>query len=235
MDIESFFDLLDAKTRDGWKRIRGGRFWKHITDEGLDRDLYVTVMTEVFHYTRHNAQNQALAALNVLSDRLPLLQFCLHHAYSEAGHDLMVLEDLRSIGVDPETVLQSVPLPDTQAFIAYLYRLAAQKDPIARVGYSYWAEGSYEHIADLIGAMRRDLRLHDDQMTFFVEHAVIDTAHFDQVKKIVRQFCVNEEQQRDLLEALTTTLHLQGNMIEGAFDAYLQSRDSGRVREREFA
>src|SRR5262249_6897677 len=100
MNPEQFFEILDSYMLQGWKRIHDGRFWRHLEENGLDHGLYIALMTEVFHYTRHNAQNQALASLSAFSDRLGLLQFCLRHAYAEAGHDLMVLADLEAIGID---------------------------------------------------------------------------------------------------------------------------------------
>ena len=222
--MEILFERLEEAQRDGWAAIHQGAFWTHLRAHGLDRDLYVRVMTEIFHYTKHNAQNQAVAALKVTSDRLKLLRYCLHHAYEEAGHDLMVVADLGSIGVPAEAILTSRPLPETQAFIAYLYRIAAEQDATARLGYSYWAEGAYAFIAELIGAMRRDLGLQDHQMTFFVEHSTIDTAHLGAVRKVIAEFCTTAALQEEAIACLATSLHLTGQILDGAHREYRRAR-----------
>lgn len=223
--MDSFFDRLNQEEAACWNRIlRDSQFVAHFRAHGVDRDLYVSILTEIFHYTRHNAQNQALAAIKVGSDRLPLLKYCLHHAYAEAGHDQMALRDLASIGVDVEAVRQSRPLPETEAFVAYLYRVASERDATARLGYSYWAENAYAYIGEFIEAARRDLGLEPAQMTFFIEHSDIDVAHFEQVKKVMRQSCTTPELQEGAVDVLRTTLHLTGALIEAAYRRYRDSR-----------
>jgi len=218
--MTTFLERLDEAQRAKWAEIHQGPFWTHLRAHGLDRGLYVRFMTEIFHYTRHNSQNQALAALKVMSDRVRLLRYCLHHAYEEAGHDLMVISDLASIGVPTEVVMASRPLPETQAFIADLYRIAAEGDATTRLGYSYWAEGAYPFIEDLTGAMRRDLKLNDNQMTFIVEHSTIDTAHLGAVKKTIAEFCTTPELENAALACLETSLHLIGQIFDASYREY---------------
>jgi pyrroloquinoline quinone (PQQ) biosynthesis protein C len=228
---DDFLDRCDRRQLDCWSELHRGEFWTHVREHGFDRDLYVAFMTEIFHYTRHNAQNQALAAIRLSSDRLDLLRFCLHHAYDEAGHDLMVLHDLESIGVDRADVLASRPLPETEAFIGYLYRVASTRDATARLGYSYWAEGCYPHIAELIEGMRRGLGLKDAQMTFFIAHEAIDKKHYREVQDLARKTCTTKELQDGFQEVMVGTLHLQGRMLEGVWRAYRAGRAARGERE----
>jgi pyrroloquinoline quinone (PQQ) biosynthesis protein C len=217
--MEQFLNELYNQEIESWRRIHQGVFWRHILNHGIDKSLYCRLMTEIYHYTYHNAQNQALAAVGVGSERLPLLNFCLHHAYEEAGHDLMVLHDLELIGVDRKSIKKTSPLPETKAFVSYLYSIASKKDATARLGYSYWAEGCYTHIADLLTAIRRDLKLGEKEMTFFVEHSVIDTSHIEKVKKMIKTFCTDRKLQEDVLDVLRTSLYLQGQMLDGIYHA----------------
>lgn len=222
--MKEFLDRLEKETAQAWARVHSGPFWRHLLDKGLDQDLYVGLMTEIFHYTRYNAQNQALAALRVTSDRLPLLRYCLNHALEEAGHDLMVLNDLESIGIAPAVIKGKTPLPETQAFIAYLFHVASELDATARLGYSFWAENAYGYVDDLLKAMRRDLGLGDRQMTFFVAHASIDAEHFDDVRKILDRACTQPELQDDVVSVLRTSLHLTGNIMDAAYADYMARR-----------
>lgn len=215
-------DLIERARREaeaGWREIHRGAFWRHVRERGIDRELYVALMTEIYHYTRHNAQNQALAATTVDSGRVTLLRYCLAHALDEAGHDLMVLHDLKAIGVDPETVRASTPLAETQAFVAYLYRTASTRDATARLGYSFWAESCYPYIAEVLDAMRAGLGLTDAQMTFFVAHSEIDRDHAEQVEQIARAHCATAKQQADFLEVLRGSLRLQGAILEALIRA----------------
>ncbi|MCE9595518.1 MAG: iron-containing redox enzyme family protein [Planctomycetes bacterium] len=222
--MKTFLERCERAAAHGWQRIYTGPFWQHLRKTGLDRELYVGLMTEVYHFTRHNAQNQALAALRVGSDRVGLLRYCLHHAFEEAGHDLMVLHDLRSIGADSETAARARSLPETEAFVAYVFRVAQTRDATARLGYSYWAESCYTHIRELLDAMRRDLHLTDAQMTFFVAHSEVDRDHFREVETIVDTYCTTPELQAETLEVLEGTLYLQGTILDAVHARWAATR-----------
>lgn len=224
MNMDQFFHSLEHQQSECWKQIHQGPFWSHLLSNGLDKGLYIHLMAEIFHYTRHNTQNQALAAVKLDSNRLSLMRYCLHHAQAESGHDLMVLRDLNSIGVDSVTIKNSTPLPETQAFVAYLYCVASYKDATARLGYSYWAEGCYTYIGDLLSSMRRDLSLKDGQMTFFVEHSSIDAIHLEEVKRVIRNSCTEEHLQHDLLDVMRTSLYLTGKIFDACYQAYVTPR-----------
>jgi Iron-containing redox enzyme len=216
---QRFFERLAAAERASWAKIHASASWQRVK-RGIDRDFYVTLMKQVFHYTRYNAQNQALMAVRLTSDRLPLLKYCLHHAYTEAGHDLMVVKDLETIGVDAADVKNVRPLPETEAFVAYLFRLA-ERDATARLGYSYWAEGCYPYLEDFVVALRRDLALKESQLSFLVAHSVIDKAHLEEVKDILATSCAAEPALQDgVVDVLETSLHLMKNIFDAVHEMH---------------
>lgn len=210
---ETFFERLANAERDSWRKIHASASWQRIK-RGIDREFYVTLMKQVFHYTRYNAQNQALMAVRLTSDRLPLLKYCLHHAYTEAGHDLMVVKDLETIGVPAAEVKNVRPLPETDAFVGYLFRLA-ERDATARLGYSYWAEGCYPYLEDFVVGLRRDLKLKESQLSFLIAHSVIDKAHLEEVKDILATSCGDQPAlQEGVVEVLETSLHLMKSIFD---------------------
>ena len=222
--MSAFLNTLEQETAQAWNKIYAGSFWQHLRSHGLNRELYICVMTQIYGFTKYNSQNQALAGTKVTSERLQLLRFCLEHAFEEAGHDLMVLNDLEKVGVDRK-ITKNVPLlPATQAFTAYLFRIATEYDATARLGYSYWAEGSYSYLKELTEAMRRDLGLPDKHMTFFVGHSAIDKKHLEDVIEAINDWCVTPEQQRDLIEVLRTTLSLTGSILNEAYEQYMEQK-----------
>jgi pyrroloquinoline quinone (PQQ) biosynthesis protein C len=222
--MRDFLKLCESRVALCWEELKRGPFWTHMREHGIDRDLYVGMMTEIYHYTHHNAQNQALAAVRVGSERLELLRFCLHHAYDEVGHDLMVLKDLKAVGVDPESVKRRRPLPETEAFIAFLYRVASTRDATARIGYSYWAESCYTEIRELLDTIRAGVGIGDRDMSFFVVHEGIDRKHFEEVQAVVRRCCTTDELREDFLDVMVTSLHLQGQMLDAVWRAWKSAR-----------
>ena len=231
MEMQAFFQTLEQETATAWNKIYAGSFWQHLRSNGLDRELYICLMTQIYGFTKYNSQNQALAATKVTSDRLKLLRFCLEHAFEEAGHDLMVLNDLEKVGADRETIKNTPLLPATQAFTAYVFRIASEYDATARLGYSYWAEGSYTYLKELTDAMRRDVNLPDKHMTFFVAHSEIDKKHLEDVIETIQDWCVTPQQQRDLVEVLRTTLSLTGSILNEAYDLYIDQQLQQKISQ----
>lgn len=229
--MENFFATLEQETAKGWNKIYGGSFWQHLRTHGLDRELYICIMTQIYGFTKYNSQNQALAAVKVTSERLKLLRFCLEHAFEEAGHDLMVLNDLENIGVDRKITENTPLLPATQAFTSYVFRIATEYDATARLGYSYWAEGSYTYLKELTDAMREDLELPDKYMTFFVAHSEIDKKHLNNVIETICNWCVTSEQQRNLIEVLRNTLSLTGSILNEAYDQYIEQQQQQQLTQ----
>jgi len=93
------FARLETVIGDIWGRAREGRFWNHVLENGFDRSLYRLVMVQIYHYTRHNSINQAVAAFGAVPEQIGLLRFAYTHAREELGHENMVLHDLRAVGL----------------------------------------------------------------------------------------------------------------------------------------
>lgn len=120
------------------------------------------------------------------------------------------------------------PLAPTQALIAFLNDVAIRKGPIARLGYSYWAEEVYDHIQPILDRFRRDLSLKDEQMTFFVAHSSIDEKHSEEVRLAMQRAVKTEEDRRQIKEVARVTLWLTGQLMEEALRAHLMSEDGLR-------
>ncbi|MFC4127433.1 iron-containing redox enzyme family protein [Nocardia rhizosphaerae] len=224
---EDLFTQLDAEIDALWTRAREGKMWKHVTTHGFDRGLYFLVMKQVFHYTSHNATNQAVAAFRTTPDQLGLLKFVYEHAREELGHERMVLHDLRAIGlIEKGEVIDDVPLPATDALIGYLYGVALREGPIPRLGYSYWAESVYTHIAPLLDAARGTLGLTDREMAFFVAHAEIDSKHADEVRHTITRAVTTLEQARDVHRVAVTTLSLTLLLLEQSYEKWVEQKSA---------
>ena len=211
------FARLDLAIEDQWAGAKAGRLWRHVTELGMNRDLYRLTMAQLFHYARHNSINQAVAVFRAEPEEIALLRFAYEHAKEELGHERMILHDLRSSGLlRPDEPLAD-PLPATDALINYLYGVALREGPIPRLGYSYWAESAYRHIAPLLVATRDSLGLTDRQMTFFAAHAEIDLRHAEQVRDIIRRTVTTPDRAEAVIRVAVTSLWLTIQILEQAF------------------
>ena len=195
-----------------WSSIKQGKFWNTILTKPVSRELYQKLMIEIYHYTKHNSMNQAVASFVPAPEGL--LKFVYQHAYEELGHERMVTHDLKSIDLLDETKLKQNPLPATEALIGYLYYVALRYGAVARLGYSFWAESVYGHIDELLQKIRKDLNLTNKEMSFFVAHSRIDTKHFDEVNEAIVNFAISDEQKSLLKQVTKTTMFLTFKMLE---------------------
>ncbi len=217
---ENFFKKLDGVVEKEWDAIKQGSFARHVMEKGVDKDLYKLTMLQIYHYTRHNAINQAFAAWRVVPERVGLLRFCFEHAGEELGHEKMIIHDLESVGLFEPADIASSPLPATEAFIGYLYYVGLHYGAAPRLGYSYWAESVYSHISELLGRVRSDLSLTDKQMSFFVAHAVIDEKHAEEVRRAIEQHAKDDTERALILQVARTTLRQTGALLDEVHRTY---------------
>jgi len=196
----------------------------------IDRRIYGIFLIETFHYTRHNARNQALVATRDEPLDVNYMKFCLHHAMEEAGHEYLAFSDLNSLGAKFEESELPEPLQDTQTLIAYLYRVSLSGNPLARLGYSYWAESCYSHTNKTKEIFKASLDLQSHQMTFLEAHAEIDEDHFEQVKFAINRFVKTDEDWAAIEAVMLQSLLLTGRVMESVIGQYLDMIDGKPTR-----
>jgi hypothetical protein len=133
---------------------------------------------------------------------------------------MMALHDLRSLGYDVTAEDLPGPLDETEVLTAYLYWISQRSNPLARVGYSFWAESSYEHIGPLLAAAQTTLDLEDRHMTFLVAHAKIDADHAAEVDQVLRRFAVTPEDWAAVGRVMRTSLRLTVDMLDAVAREY---------------
>ena len=74
------------------------------------------------------------------AERWSLARWAAQNAEEEAGHDLLALKDIQSLGYDPDAVVKALVPPASKILIDYLTRSVNDRDPIDCVGYAYTME-----------------------------------------------------------------------------------------------
>ncbi|NVK36456.1 MAG: iron-containing redox enzyme family protein, partial [Gammaproteobacteria bacterium] len=201
--MSDFRKELDEICNEEWGKIKQGLFFE-LANTNISKELYVKAMVQVFHYTKNNAINQAAAAFSEDHKKVGLLRFAMKHALEELGHENMVVNDLESMGVSKD-IFDTPPMPATDALNGYLDSVAIRGGVIPRLGYSFWAEDSYEHLAPLLDACQNKLGLTEKQLTFFIAHAVIDEKHADDVNNAIDRWVHTDEEKAEVKQVARTT------------------------------
>lgn len=194
------------------------------------RELYAMYMVETYHYTRHNSRNQALVATRDENLDPRYMKFCLKHAEEETGHELMAFHDLKNMGYTLSLEDLPTPLEETKVLIAYLYHVAQNGNPLARLGYSFWAERVYSYIAPLLQMASGNLGIEKKSMTFFNEHSEIDEEHAKQVDQAIERFAKTAQDWEDIGNCLETSLLLTSKMMDAVFEQFMSFKDTRTTR-----
>lgn len=219
--MSTFIEELNDICNSEWAKIKRNRFYSMVLEgnEVLQRKLYIRAMVEIYHYTKNNAINQAAACFSEDHKKVGLLRFAMKHALEEVGHENMALSDLLAMG-ESEDLFSGQPLPATAALNGYLDSVAIRGGVIPRLGYSFWAEDSYEHLAPLLDVCKNKLELSDNQLTFFIAHAVIDEKHAEDVNRAIDRWVVTEEEKESVRQVARTTLFLTGQILESVANEF---------------
>ncbi|RKH43027.1 iron-containing redox enzyme family protein [Corallococcus sp. AB050B] len=220
----SGLEALKHRRSQVWDELLSqSRFVRTIQQGEVTKALYALYLIETYHYTRHNARNQALVGVRCDDDR-HYQKFCFNHAEEEVGHEQMALHDVASMGLQPGFPIPRA-LPATDVLIAYLYWVSYQGNPLQRLGYSFWAESCYDYIRPLLGKVQKSLGLTPAQMTFFVAHSDIDAEHSQAVDEMIAKKCKTPEDWEDVAQVMETSLRLTWKMMDEVADAYAQLVD----------
>lgn len=119
----------------------------HVAGEGvaeaqepsLERHIYnLAASYQTTHATpptmRHVAERFSAMGIPTLAEH------CLHVAEEEAGHDVLALKDLASLGLRAEALVQDIRPATALAMVEIFQRFAQGPRPIAVLGYAYALE-----------------------------------------------------------------------------------------------
>ncbi len=215
------FKELQKKRNSNWETIiNNAAWWKFAMSGNYDRRFYAIYLIETYHYVQHNPKHQALVATR--TDEMPIhyMKFCYEHAAEETGHEMMAYHDLINLGLNENEVNIAQPLTSTDTFIAYLYRISLTGNPFRRLGYSFWAEDSYQYIHKVMETIIKGLDLTNKHTTFLVSHAAIDEQHSQEIEEMLNKYCQHDADWDAVTEVLETSLKLQSDMLDNVVIEY---------------
>ncbi|MBD2493490.1 hypothetical protein [Nostoc sp. FACHB-280] len=134
------------------------------------------------------------------TNRQSLAQWAEQKAREEAGHDILALRDIRSMGYQAEAVVKAFYPPAAKALMDYFAQSAEDSDPIDCVGYSYTAERLGTCIGEAYIQKVEALLPPGIKATRCLRvHSAISTTEVQHVKETVAMIAGLTHQERDLV------------------------------------
>lgn len=184
------------------------------------KEAYAELLAQTYYYVRHTMTFIAtgVAQFN-LTDR-PLHRQLIKHLAEENGHDIMLINDLKALGMKVEDFPER---PQTSALYQSQYYYFDHENPYAHFGYAYYLEGVSAH--SLPAVADTTTKLYGERAsTFYRLHGEEDVGHFAKGLKLL------EGLPPDALESVEKNLNETSFFYMGMVEAISQqwSQKKGR-------
>src|SRR3984893_2950602 len=208
----NFHERLVAETADSRKAFLAIPIVQHAIRNGASRSLYLDFLAEAYHHVKHTFPLLALAASRTSDERYQ--DALVEYMEEERGHEKWILDDIRTIGGDPDAVRTGNPGMPCQIMVGYAYYAIERISPYAFLGSVHVLEGMSVLLADkLAGALKKSPSLESDAgFTYLRTHGSLDTDHVAFFRKLVDGFD-NPETQSIIITSARIFYRLYGTIF----------------------
>lgn len=152
-----------------------------------DSTVYSLWLSQAYYFVRHSTPLLALSCGRALDNRSYHLR-CIGHLSEEKGHDRLLLNDLKSLGVSIEDFPE---FASTAAFYQSQYFWIEHVNPVSFLGYIYVLEA----LAVLQGKSKAHQANSFRADSFLKIHADEDAGHLQQAAKLISTFSETDQMQ----------------------------------------
>jgi len=123
--------------------------------------------------------------------------YCARHIEEELGHDDWLLEDLASLGADPDAVRSRPPSPTVAALVGAQYYWIHHVHPVGLLGYVLLLEG-WPPTLETVDELRRRTGYGPSAFRTLLAHADLDPSHGRELDAVLDDLPLSSVQ-RELL------------------------------------
>lgn len=171
-------------------------FYQAWSNGTLSRDLLKQYAAQYYHqvesFPRFISQIHAKCRRNIKA-RQTLLQNLVDEELHGTDHPTLWMQFAEGIGVPRETVLNDLPIPETQAMVNKYEELAQRdwRDGLCAL-YAYEYQVPEVSISKIAG-LKKHYNIHDEKtLEFFTAHQAYDVEHSSQVAKLIETYAEPE-------------------------------------------
>lgn len=184
----SFYDRLMSETAKDREAFLAIPIVQHAIRHGASRELYVDFLTEAYHHVKHTFSLLALAASRTTDECYQ--DALVEYMEEERGHEKWILDDIRTVGGNPDAVRTGTPGLPCQIMVGYAYYAIEHISPYAFLGSVHVLEGMSVLLADkLANALKKSLGQDSDSgFTYLRTHGSLDADHVTFFRMLVDGF-----------------------------------------------
>ena len=180
-----------------------------IHDGNLSLDDYKLLLTDLRQQVIDGSQWISRAASNIDIDLFELRSAFIKHTAAEHKDYQMLEKNYATLGDDIEKIRAGEKNIGSVALTSFMFQQASKQNPIDLLGSMFIIEGIGKRLASYWGEMIQDqLKLKDDQVSFFTYHGVADENHFHNLEKALNHPKMNMDLAKRIVKTAKTTARL---------------------------
>jgi 3-oxoacyl-[acyl-carrier-protein] synthase-3 len=185
-DVEEVLRKLVAVWADFETRLNTVPIIQKLNRERLRVDDYLTLLANLRQQVKEGARWIARAASNVTESFFDIRSAMLKHAVTEHKDFRLLDRDYVACGGDPKIIEGTEKNIGSEALSAWMFHRASQENPFDLLGAMFIIEGLGNRKAREWGmAIKRQLNLGDDQVSFLLYHGENDADHMAEFETLV--------------------------------------------------
>lgn len=190
---------------------------KKIFSGTLTMDAYKRLLLNLRQQVVDGSQWIARAASNVSIENFSVRSSFIRHS-SDEHRDYQILEkNYLNCGGNEDELYSTGKNIGSEALSAFMFHRASQPDPFDLLGAMFIIEGLGNRVAGKWGrAIREQLQLQDDQVSFFLYHESSDSNenHFERFEKAIQSDLLTEAMARKIVKTAKVVAKLYQMQLE---------------------
>jgi 3-oxoacyl-[acyl-carrier-protein] synthase-3 len=180
-------------------------------------DAYKSLLLNLRQQVIDGSQWIARAASNVSMEYFPVRSSFIRHS-SDEHRDYQILEkNYINCGGKEEDIYAGEKNIGSEALSAFMFHRASQPNPFDLLGAMFIIEGLGNRVSGKWGrAIREQLNLKDDQVSFFLYHESSDSNdnHFERFEKAIQSELLTEAMARKIVKTAKVVARLYRMQLE---------------------
>lgn len=157
----------------------------------------------------------ARAASNISVELFPIRSMFISHAGDEHRDFQMLERDYCAVGGTLEEIVSTPKNIGSEALSAFMFHRASQPDPLDLLGAMFVIEGlGRQKAGQWAKALKTQLRLADEQVSFLSYHGQNDDNHFDRLREVLASGVVDEAVARRIVKTAKVVARLYALQLE---------------------
>jgi pyrroloquinoline quinone (PQQ) biosynthesis protein C len=217
-----FYDKLVSETKREKDKFFSKKILSTVLNEGVHKELYINYLGEAYNHVKYTCPLLELAKnkMSKVNDKVFIDAF-EEYIDEEKGHEMWILNDIKNVGGNPETVRNSDGGIAVRAMIAFMKYSIEKISPYSMLGMIYVLEGTSVNIAQeaaeaIAKANNLDIK---KGFSYLISHGKLDLSHVEFYKKLVNQV-ENKDLQKIIIDTAKTIYLLWGNVFDEVSENY---------------